>query len=48
MREVLMPGSRGKHGEGRQDRGADRHETQAIFATDARSMRLQQQGLQRK
>ena len=48
MREVLVPGRRREHGEGGQDGRADRHETQAIFVADARSMRLQLHCLQRE
>jgi hypothetical protein len=48
MREVLVPGGGREYGEGRQYGRADRHETQAIFVTGARSMRLPARGLQRK
>jgi phosphatidylglycerophosphate synthase len=47
-REILVSGRRGKHRVGRQDRGADRHETQAILVTDPSSMRLRHADLQRQ
>ena len=45
VREVLVPGRGGEHGEGRQHGRSDGHETRAIFVTGARSMRLQLQRL---